>query len=121
MVKRLNAVLYAQGMRLAGNKLTTDQCPKVGEEVELTELGERKTCGHCGSAYDEKVVRKYRVVGVTDKGSDWDGLQQAYDDRTWDLFASHVQYDSYSFLADVGADWASMSETTFVIVDLQPL
>lgn len=81
------ALLFAKGDRLFECRLApTDAIPQLGETVTLPERDlHKRSHEHCTRpCCAVEPTAQYRVQSANEKGSGWDGLNAAIEDREWE-------------------------------------
>lgn len=120
------ALLFAAGDRLFECQLA-DALPAIGDEIELherdlhTRSHEHCTQPCCVEALNRKA--RFTVKSANEKGSGWDGLNAAIDDRDWEEGRCTKNewcrlFDSYSLAGYLGIgpdNWDSMPARVVLI------
>lgn len=122
------ALLFAAGDRLFECRLAeANAAPNLGDTVELHERDlHARSHEHCTRpCCVEEMNRKatFRVTSANEKGSGWDGLNAAIEDREWEEERCTRNewcrlFDSYSLAGylGIGPDtWDSMPERVILI------
>ena len=122
------ALLFAAGDRLFECRLAdASAIPNLGEAIELherdlhTRSHEHCTQPCCVEAMNRKA--RFTVKSASDKGSGWDGLNAAIEDRDWEEGRCTRNewcrlFDSYSLAGYLGIDpsnWEVMPEHVILI------
>lgn len=122
------ALLFAAGDRLFECRLVeANAVPNLGDEVMLHEHDlHTRSHEHCTRACCVEAMNRtasFRVKSADEKGSGWDGLNAAVEDRDWEEERCTREewcrlFDSYSLAGYLGIgpeNWDSMPERVILI------
>lgn len=113
------ALLFAAGDRLFDCRIAqADAIPQVGAAVELNERDlHTRSHEHCTRpCCAQERTAKFIVRSASEKGSGWDGLNAAIDDRDWEEGRCTQNewcrlFDSYSLAGYLRLDASNQDET----------
>lgn len=122
------ALLFAAGDRLFDCRIAqADAIPQTGDQVELHERDlHTRSHEHCTRpccVQEMNRTARFTVQSATEKGSGWDGLNAAIEDREWEEGNCTRNewcrlFDSYSLAGYLGLDpsnWDRMPERVILI------
>lgn len=122
------ALLFAAGDRLFECRLAqANALPQTGDEVVLPELDlHTRSHEHCTRSCCVEAMKRtapFRVKSTSEKGSGWDGLNAAIEDREWEEERCTREewcrlFDSYSLAGYLGIEpesWDKMPSRVILV------
>jgi len=125
------ALLFAKGDRLFECRIAqADAIPQIGDQVELNERDlHTRSHEHCTRpCCAQERTALFTVQKASEKGSGWDGLNAAIDDRDWEEGRCARNewcrlFDSYSLAGYLRLDASNQDEIMpgrVILIEVEP-